>query len=85
MISRRLNQSCCYNHICLLQVKSTNGDTFLGGEDFDNVLMKYLADQFKKEVGLSVSGGKVVSRSKVVSGGKVALRNSFDVTTFPTA
>lgn len=41
--------------------------------------MKYLADQFKKEVGLSVSGSKVVSRSKVVSGSKVALRNSFDV------
>jgi len=31
-------------------VKSTNGDTLLGGEDFDNALLKYLVEQFKKEV-----------------------------------
>jgi hypothetical protein len=31
-------------------VKSTNGDTLLGGEDFDNLLLKYLVDTFKKEV-----------------------------------
>ena len=32
------------------EVLSTNGDTFLGGEDFDNVLLKYLVDEFKKDV-----------------------------------
>jgi len=34
----------------VFEVKSTNGDTLLGGEDFDNFLLKYLVDTFKKEV-----------------------------------
>lgn len=34
----------------VFEVKSTNGDTFLGGEDFDNTLVRYLAGEFKKEV-----------------------------------
>lgn len=34
----------------VFEVKSTNGDTFLGGEDFDNALVNYLASEFKKEV-----------------------------------
>ena len=47
------------------QVKSTNGDTFLGGEDFDNALVKHLIAEFKRDVsyftvvcvpGLSSSG-----------------------------
>ena len=33
----------------VFEVKSTNGDTFLGGEDFDNCVVDYLADEFKKE------------------------------------
>ena len=33
----------------VFEVKSTNGDTFLGGEDFDTLLVNYLADEFKKE------------------------------------
>ncbi|WP_343564483.1 molecular chaperone DnaK [Kiloniella sp. b19] len=33
----------------VFEVKSTNGDTFLGGEDFDNRIIDYLADEFKKE------------------------------------
>jgi molecular chaperone DnaK len=36
------------------EVLSTNGDTFLGGEDFDNRLIDYLADEFKKESGLDL-------------------------------
>ena len=32
------------------QVKSTNGDTYLGGEDFDNTLLRFLIDEFKREV-----------------------------------
>ncbi len=38
------------------EVLSTNGDTFLGGEDFDNRLIDYLADQFKKEQGMNLRG-----------------------------
>ena len=34
----------------VFEVRSTNGDTFLGGEDFDNVLLKHLVAEFKKEV-----------------------------------
>ena len=34
----------------VFEVKSTNGDTFLGGEDFDNALVNYLVSEFKKEV-----------------------------------
>lgn len=36
------------------EVRSTNGDTFLGGEDFDNVLLKHLVDEFKKDVRLLI-------------------------------
>ena len=36
------------------EVLSTNGDTFLGGEDFDQVLMDYLCDEFKKEQGIDL-------------------------------
>ena len=34
----------------VFEVKSTNGDTFLGGEDFDNILVHFLVAEFKKEV-----------------------------------
>lgn len=34
----------------VFEVKSTNGDTFLGGEDFDNHLVSFLAGEFKREV-----------------------------------
>ena len=39
------------------QVKSTNGDTFLGGEDFDNVLVKHLVAEFKRDVSTDVGLG----------------------------
>ena len=38
----------------VFEVKSTNGDTFLGGEDFDMLLVDYLADEFKKEIRASM-------------------------------
>jgi molecular chaperone DnaK len=38
----------------VFEVKSTNGDTFLGGEDFDKRIMDYLADEFKKEQGIDL-------------------------------
>ena len=43
----------------VFEVKSTNGDTFLGGEDFDQVLIKYLADEFKKENGVDLMADKL--------------------------
>nr|ABQ52471.1 mitochondrial mortalin splice variant [Mya arenaria] len=39
----------------VFEVKSTNGDTFLGGEDFDNVLVSYLAKEFQKDQGIDVT------------------------------
>ena len=38
----------------VFEVKSTNGDTFLGGEDFDARIIDYLADEFKKEQGIDL-------------------------------
>lgn len=43
----------------VIEVKSTNGDTFLGGEDFDNKLIDYLADEFKREQGLDLRTDKM--------------------------
>jgi molecular chaperone DnaK (HSP70) len=39
----------------VFEVKSTNGDTHLGGEDFDIVLVNYIINEFKKESGLDLS------------------------------
>ncbi|RJE83407.1 molecular chaperone DnaK [Paracoccus onubensis] len=43
----------------LFEVKSTNGDTFLGGEDFDMRIVSYLADEFKKEHGVDLTKDKM--------------------------
>ena len=43
----------------LFEVKSTNGDTFLGGEDFDMRIVNYLSDEFKKEHGVDLSLDKM--------------------------
>ncbi|MBB6426036.1 molecular chaperone DnaK [Sphingopyxis sp. JAI128] len=43
----------------VFEVKSTNGDTFLGGEDFDSKLVEYLADGFKKDEGIDLRGDKL--------------------------
>ena len=43
----------------LFEVKSTNGDTFLGGEDFDMRIVSYLADEFKKEHGVDLTLDKM--------------------------
>ena len=41
------------------QVKATNGDTFLGGDDFDNIIIDFLVDEFKKEQGIDLSADKM--------------------------
>ncbi len=43
----------------VFEVKSTNGDTFLGGEDFDMLLVHYLADEFKKESGIDLRSDRL--------------------------
>ncbi len=43
----------------VFEVKSTNGDTFLGGEDFDQKIIDYLADEFKKEQGIDLRQDKL--------------------------
>jgi len=43
----------------VFEVKSTNGDTFLGGEDFDTRIMDYLCDEFKKEQGIDLRNDKL--------------------------
>lgn len=48
----------------VFEVKATNGDTFLGGEDFDNTLLQYLVNEFKKE---SVSANATECHSHHVS------------------
>jgi len=43
----------------VFEVKSTNGDTFLGGEDFDNTIVNYLVNEFKKENGIDLKTDKL--------------------------
>ena len=43
----------------VFEVKSTNGDTFLGGEDFDKRVIDYLADEFKKENGIDLRNDRL--------------------------
>jgi len=43
----------------VFEVKSTNGDTFLGGEDFDQLIIDWIADEFKKDQGIDLRGDKM--------------------------
>ncbi|NQW06893.1 MAG: molecular chaperone DnaK, partial [Candidatus Pelagibacter sp.] len=43
----------------VFEVKSTNGDTFLGGEDFDNAIVDYLISEFKKDTGINLKSDKL--------------------------
>ncbi len=43
----------------VFEVKSTNGDTFLGGEDFDNTIVNYLVNEFKKDNGIDLKSDKL--------------------------
>ena len=43
----------------VFEVKATNGDTFLGGEDFDNRIQQYLIDEFKKDTGIDLTQDKL--------------------------
>ena len=43
----------------VFEVKSTNGDTFLGGEDFDDTIVDYLISEFKKDNGIDLKTDKL--------------------------
>src|SRR5881227_2873073 len=43
----------------VFEVKATNGDTFLGGEDFDKRIVDYLADEFKKDNGIDLRNDRL--------------------------
>jgi len=62
----------------LFEVKSTNGDTFLGGEDFDMRIVAYLADEFKKEHGVDLTLDKMALQrlKEAAEKAKIELSNS---------
>ncbi|MBC7480162.1 MAG: molecular chaperone DnaK [Pseudorhodobacter sp.] len=62
----------------LFEVKSTNGDTFLGGEDFDMRIVTYLADEFKKQYGVDLTLDKMALQrlKEAAEKAKIELSNS---------
>ena len=62
----------------LFEVKSTNGDTFLGGEDFDMRIVTFLADEFKKEHGVDLTLDKMALQrlKEAAEKAKIELSNS---------
>ena len=64
----------------VVEVVATNGDTHLGGDDFDTVLMKYLIDEFRKDTGLDVSADKMVMQrlKEAAEKAKIELSSAFE-------
>jgi len=60
----------------VFEVKSTNGDTFLGGEDFDQRVIDYLADEFKKENGIDLRSDKLALQRLKEAGEKAKIELS---------
>ena len=60
----------------VFEVKSTNGDTFLGGEDFDKRIVDYLADEFKKENSIDLRQDKLGPAASERSGEKAKIELS---------
>ena len=58
------------------EVKFTNGDTFLGGEDFDQYIIDYLADEFKKENGIDLREDKLALQRLKEAGEKAKIELS---------
>ncbi len=65
----------------VFEVKSTNGDTFLGGEDFDNRIIDYLADEFKKEQGIDLRQDKLALQRLKEAGEKAKIELSSSMQT----
>jgi molecular chaperone DnaK len=64
----------------VVEVISTNGDTHLGGDDFDDAIMNYLVDEFRKDTGIEIKDDKmVVQRLKeAAEKAKIELSSSFE-------
>jgi len=64
----------------VFEVKSTNGDTHLGGEDFDQKLMDYIADEFKKDQGIDLRNDKMALQriKEVAEKAKMELSTSME-------
>jgi len=60
----------------VFEVKSTNGDTFLGGEDFDQKIVDYLADEFKKEQGIDLRQDRLALQRLKEAGEKAKIELS---------
>ena len=64
----------------VIEVLATNGDTHLGGDDFDQKVIDWLADEFRKDTGLDVSGDKMVMQrlKEAAEKAKIELSSSFE-------
>ncbi len=64
----------------VFEVKSTNGNTFLGGEDFDRQIINYLADEFKKDYGIDLRKDRMALQRLKEAGekAKIELSNSME-------
>ena len=62
----------------MFEVKSTNGDTFLGGEDFDKRLIDYMADEFKKEHGIDLRNDRLALQRLKEAAEKAKIELSLD-------
>ncbi|MDC0344920.1 molecular chaperone DnaK [Alphaproteobacteria bacterium] len=60
----------------VFEVKSTNGDTFLGGEDFDQRIIEFLCDSFKKDSGIDLRGDKLALQRLKEAGEKAKIELS---------
>jgi len=65
----------------VFEVKSTNGDTFLGGEDFDLAIIDYLADEFKKEQGIDLRSDNMALQRLKEAGEKAKIELSSSMET----
>jgi molecular chaperone DnaK len=65
----------------VFEVKSTNGDTFLGGEDFDQKIIDYLCDEFKREQGIDLREDKLALQRLKEEGEKAKIELSSSVAT----
>ena len=70
----------------VFEVKSTNGDTFLGGEDFDNTIVNYLVNEFKKENGIDLKTDKLaLQRLKEAAVGSLIILKTSRPAIFPAS
>ncbi|MEM7664492.1 MAG: molecular chaperone DnaK [Pseudomonadota bacterium] len=65
----------------VFEVKSTNGDTFLGGEDFDNAIVEYLAEQFQKKENMDLKADKLALQRLKEAAEKAKIELSSSATT----